>query len=91
MGKTNKIVYSISGKTSPIFLYPFVFGLPFYFGAPSPDKGAFILNSNGKYLNLNHSNKIFTSVVKLSSTLVYNGVNVQNKLKISTDVDKAAT
>lgn len=70
-----------------MFLNPFVFGIPFYFQNPS---AAYVLNSNGYYLNLNHSNKIFTTHIKLSSILQYNGINVQNKLQISQDIDSAS-
>lgn len=109
MGKTNKIVYNTSNdKIKDVFLYPFVFGIPFVFGAaPAPfnppttstatnsstaaTKGAFVLNSNGNYLNLNHNNKIFTSLIKLSSITIYNGISMQNKLKISEDIDEGAT
>lgn len=70
-----------------MFLNPFVYGIPFFFNTQGAQKGgAFVLNSNGYYLNLNHTNKIFTTLIKLSQVISYNGINVQNKLKISQDL-----
>lgn len=68
LGKTNKIVYTTSTqKIKDILLYPFIFGIPFYVSTAPGQKGsAFVLNSNGYFLNLNLSNKIFTSQIKLS-------------------------
>lgn len=76
-----------------MFLNPFVFGIPLYFATPKNEKSTYslVLNSNGYYLNLNHANKIFISHIKLSSILQYNGINVQNKLEIGNDIDKAST
>lgn len=89
MGKTNKIVYNPpADKIKDIFLYPFVFGIPLL---AKGAKNALILNSNGYYLNLNHNKKIFTTNVKLSQYMMYIGVNIQNKLKIDDDAEKAAT
>lgn len=102
IGKTNKIVYTpITQKVKDIFLYPFVYGIPFFFGvSPNPpppgttaaqNKGVFILNSNGYYLNLNHTNKIFMTLMKVSPIIMYNGINIQNRLKIDKNADQAAT
>lgn len=84
LGKTNKIVYNTSSqKIKDIFLYPFVFGIPFYMNLAQGQKSiASVLNSNGYYLNLNLNNKIFLSLIKLSAIMTYNGINVQNKLKL---------
>jgi hypothetical protein len=78
-------------------LYPFVFGIPFLTINPASKsltksgKDAFILNSNGFYLNLNHNNKIFATNVKVFHYALYNGITSQNKLKISEDLEGAAT
>ena len=73
-----------------------MYGIPFVFGSsaatnPPAVKGAFILNSNGYYLNLNHSNKIFMSLMKFSNIIAYNGINLQSKLKFDNNVNNAST
>ena len=62
-----------------MFLHPFIFGIPFTSAQPSP---SFIINSNGKYINVNNSKKIFTTNFKLSSVIIYNGIVSQKKLHI---------
>lgn len=42
-------------------------------------------------MNLNHFGKIFTSSIKLSGIIIYNGIVAQNKLYISNDTEEAAT
>ncbi len=74
-----------------MFLNPFVYGVPFFFNTSGSQKGgAFVLNSNGYFLNLNHNNKIFTTLIKLSQVLCYNGINIQNKLSISQNLEDAS-
>jgi hypothetical protein len=76
-----------------MLLHPFVYGIPFSSKTLTSQKGeafAFVLNSNGYYLNLNHTNKIFSTFIKLSPVLTYNGIYIQNKLVISSDLDLAS-
>jgi hypothetical protein len=76
-----------------MFLNPFVYGIPFSSKTLTAQKGeafAFVLNSNGDYINLNHTNKIFSTLIKLSQVLTYNGIYIQNKLHIANDLDKAS-
>jgi hypothetical protein len=92
LGKTNKIIYNNIVDIKNMFLNPFVYGVPFFFSTSGSQKGgAFVLNSNGYYLNLNHNNKIFTTLIKLSQVLCYNGIHVQSKLKISQNLEEAST
>lgn len=72
MGKTNKILFSgVNLPLNEMFLHPFIFGIPFTTEKPSSN---FILNSNGSYINVNNSKKIFVTNFKLSSVIIYNGI-----------------
>ena len=84
LGKTNKLLFELK-YDKKMFLHPFVFGIPF------SKNGIFIINSNGHYLNLSNSGKIFYTAIKVSHiSIMYTGILKQGKLQIPSEVDEAS-